>query len=107
MKSTFIACLMVLLARTADAQSQPTEPAPPKVQPATPDLHLDDWRKGMPPVAPSAGITIYFDYTKFLEWLVPKKHPVVPQECDPNFFLRDSIPLPPIKKDSLRFKEPV
>src|SRR3954469_16931632 len=106
MKAKFVALALILLLHEAHAQpSQPAEPIKPtpvKPQPPPPDLRLDDWKKGMPPPAPSAGVTIYFDYTKFFEWLLPHKHPKIPPDCDPNYFLRDTLPEPPaVKKDSV------
>lgn len=109
MKSTLIAILMLLLAKQAEAQSADTlVPFSSKPKQTLPDLHLDDWRKitGWP-LPPKPGVTLYFDYTKFFEWLLPKKHPTIPRDCDPNFFLRDTIPPPPmIKKDSIRKLQP-
>lgn len=66
------------------------------------NLKLDDWRKAIPKAnTSSSGITLYFDYTKIFEWLIPKKNPKIPRDCDPKYFL-DSIPRPPpIKKDSI------
>ncbi len=113
MKSTLIALLILLLAKEAEAQStkpiDPFKPAqvndPPK---PAPNLNIDDWSKTTGwPVTPKPGITLYFDYTKFFEWLLPKKHPIIPRDCDPNYFLRDSIPnTPMIKEDSVRKLQP-
>jgi hypothetical protein len=110
MKSTLIALLLVLLSKQVAAQSVQTiapfksaqvdEPAP-----ILPNLNLKDWNKGW--ASPSSGGTINFDYTKLFEWLLPKKHPKIPPECDPKFFLRDSIPPPPaIKVDSINVTRP-
>ena|ERR1035441_8592176 len=113
MKSILVTLLSVLLVK--DAQGQSTQSILPYQSPqidapqqATPNLHLEDWNKvTSPTAAPSSGVTIYFDYTKLFEWLLPRKHPKIPPECDPKFFLRDSIPAPPmIKEDSVRGAKP-
>ncbi|MDP4198347.1 MAG: hypothetical protein Q8922_04485 [Bacteroidota bacterium] len=106
MKSTLIALLLLVLMREAKAQSVDTLlPQSSKAKPTVPDLHLDDWKKANGwPIPPKPGITLYFDYTKFFEWLLPKKHPTIPPDCDPNN-IHDSIPQLP-KKDSVRLKEP-
>ena len=110
MKSNLIAILLILLAKEAESQSSQTiEPFKStqvtQTQQAIPNLNLKDWNKGAP-VAPSEGL-ISFDYTKFLQWLIPKKHPKIPPECDPKFFINDSIPNPPvIKEDSVRLTKP-
>lgn len=76
-------------------------------QPAPPNLNLKDWNKGMPTSPGPPGLTLYFDYTKLFEWLLPKKHPKIPPECDPKFFLNDSIPTAPvIKPDTIRVTKP-
>jgi hypothetical protein len=113
MKSILIAILSVLLAKEAQGQSAQSilpyqSPQIDAPQQATPNLHLEDWRKAMAsPASPTSGVTIYFDYTKLFEWLLPKKHPKIPQECDPKFFLHDSISAPPtIKEDSVRVTKP-
>jgi hypothetical protein len=113
MNSFLTAVLLVLLTCTAEAQStqsilpyKPTQIDAP--QPAMPNLHLEDWNKVTSPGTPSPGITLFsFDYTKFLQWLIPKKHPKIPPECDPKNFLNDSIPpAPMIKEDSVRGTKP-
>jgi len=82
--------------------SQISEP-----QQAMPDLNLKDWNKGIPSPSGPPGLTLYFDYTKFFKWLLPKKHPKIPPECDPKFFLNDSIPAAPIiKQDTIRGTKP-
>ena len=98
MKSNLIALLLVFLAKEAVAQSTQTILPFKSVQvdtpqQAMPNLNLKDWNKGMPPPAGPSGVVYSFDYTKFLEWLIPKKHPKIPPECDPKYFLNDSIPL--------------
>ncbi len=113
MKSNLIAIMLVLLAKQADAQPaqtiapfKPAEVTAPQ-QPPT-NQNLGDLNKVLGPTpAPASGVIYYFDYTRLLQWLIPKKHPKIPQECDPNFFLNDSIPAAPvIKKDSVT-KPPV
>jgi hypothetical protein len=114
MKSNLIAILLLLLANEANAQSTQTmEPFKPAQvsgqQQAMPNLNLQDWNKtAASPSAPKSGITIFsFDYTKLLEWLIPRKHPKIPPECDPKYFINDSIPNPPvIKEDSVRLTKP-
>ena len=87
---------------------KPIEPVPgSKTTLAPPDLNLGDWKKGMGPVPEKPGVTIYFDYTKFFEWLLPKKHPTIPPECDPNIFLQDTITQEPPKKDTILKQPPV
>jgi hypothetical protein len=113
LKSILIAILLILLAMQADAQlAQTIEPfksleimAP---QPPAPTLDLGDLNKLLGPVpAPANGVLFYFDYTQFLQWLVPKKHPKIPPECDPKYFLNDSIPAAPkIKQDTVRVAKP-
>ena len=111
MKPIFLTILLLFAGRVlaqAESTAKPLEPTPEnKSARPSPNLHLEDWNKGMPPVPQPAGITIYFDYTKFFEWLLPKKHPKIPPECDPNYFLRDSITEPLIKKDTLSKQPPV
>jgi hypothetical protein len=113
LKSILIVILLVLFGKLADAQStQPiapiksTEVTAPQ-QPA-PTLNLGDLNKVVGPApAPANGVLFYFDYTQFLQWLIPKKHPKVPPECDPKFFLNDSIPSSaPIYKDTVRVIKP-
>jgi len=109
MKSTLIALLLVLLAKETEAQSKGIDSFQVSLpQQTPPNLHIDDWRKSAGwPIPPKPGLTLYFDYTKFFEWLLPKKHPKIPPECDPNYFLNDTVPNPPkIKEDSLRKLQP-
>ncbi len=105
--------LLVLLAKRAEGESaqtiepfKSTEVTTP--QPAPTNQNLGDLNKVLGPApAPVSGVVFYFDYTKFLEWLIPKKHPKIPPECDPKFFLNDSIPSSaPIYKDTVRVTKP-
>jgi hypothetical protein len=113
MKSFLIAILLILLAKQADAQSTQTI-APFKSSEVTasqqpaPNFNLGDLNKVVGPApAPANGVLFYFDYTQFLQWLVPKKHPKIPPECDPKYFLNDSIPAAPkIKQDTVHVTKP-
>gem|GEM_PF-6117312 len=105
LRRILFAATLLWLAPYVRAQSgQATTPDQPKSG-QVPDLHLGDWQKGAPLVPVKPGITLYFDYTKFFEWLLPKKHPKIPPECDPRFF-QDSLPPQPIKRDTT-IKQPV
>jgi hypothetical protein len=113
MKSLLIAIFLVLFAQQAEGQSvqaiapfKSTEITAP--QQSAPTLNLGDLNKVLGPApAPANGVLFYFDYTQFLQWLVPKKHPKVPPECDPQYFMNDSIPPDPvIKPDTVRVVKP-
>jgi hypothetical protein len=112
MKSILIAILLILFAQQADAQPAQTIAAFKPAEVTTPqqapqNLNLGDLNKVLGPVpAPANGVLFYFDYTQFLQWLVPKKHPKIPPECDPKFF-NDSIPpAPVIKQDTVHATKP-
>jgi hypothetical protein len=113
LKSMLIAILLILLAKQADAQSSQTiapfkssEVTAPQQDPPT--LNLGDLNKVLGPApAPANGVLFYFDYTQFLQWMIPKKHPKIPPECDPKYFMNDSIPAAPvIKQDTTRVTKP-
>ena len=113
MKSTLIAILLILFAQQADAQStqaiEPIKSLPIAASQQNPTyFNLGDLNKVLGPTpAPTSGVIAYFDYTQFLQWLIPKKHPKVPPECDPKFFLNDSIPSSTlIYKDTVRVTKP-
>src|ERR1044071_2154629 len=65
-------------------------------------LNLGKW-DDVPLESPN-GVLFRFDYTKLLEWLLPKKKPVIPPECDP-MFMRDWIP-DTTKPDSTKIDMP-
>jgi hypothetical protein len=113
MKSTLIAILLILFAKQAEGQSTQTIPPFQSAQdtvsqPVRPSLNLGNLNKLLGPApAPTNGVLFYFDYTQFLQWLIPKKHPKIPPECDPKYLMNDSIPPDPvIKKDTVRATKP-
>lgn len=113
MKLTFVALFLTLSVARLDAQPGQVQPIlPPILMPSAPQqipkLHLDDWRKIVGPTDPPTGRLFYFDYTKWFEWLLPKKHPIIPRDCDPMYFLDSLRTTPPLKQDSVPAqKEPV
>jgi hypothetical protein len=67
-------------------------------------IDLGNWQEGVHPSSPP-GIVFRFDYTKFFEWLLPKKKPLIPPDCDPKN-MRDWLP-DTTKPDSTKIKMPV
>jgi hypothetical protein len=96
-----IAVALVLLSVRAFAQQRDSTRA---VDSAKVSVGLGDWLKGYPTDPPN-GVLFRFDYTKLLQWLIPKKKPLIPPDCDPKN-MHDWMP-DTTKPDSTKIKMPV
>ena len=114
MPRSLVVCTLTILATVAHTSlcAQPNVPRDtsggfiPKqhVDTSRVDLKLGNWHDGVPLDSPK-GVLFRFDYTKLLEWLIPKKKPLIPPECDPKF-MRDWIP-DTVKPASTKIDMPV
>jgi hypothetical protein len=68
-------------------------------------IDLGNWREGVRPNTPP-GVVFYFDYTKFFEWLLPKKKPLIPPDCDPKN-MHEWMQPDTTKPDTSKFRMPV